>query len=79
MKKPLTLPAARVLSDAKVINHVAVIATGDGLKVEINRAFFVANRDQRIRYFAKADTCFGWLREIGITRIDEVDLTHWGD
>lgn len=63
--------------DAGAVRHVRVVATREGLCVEINRAFAVANRAKRARFFAKADTCFSWLRQIGVTRIDEVDLTAW--
>ncbi len=76
--KPLQIEGARALADAGAVNHVRVVASAAGLHVEINRAFTVANRTKQIRYFAKADTCFSWLREMGISRIHEVDLTRWG-
>ena len=76
--KPLQIEGARALADAGAINHVRAVATGVGLFVEINRTFTVANRLKQTRYFAKADTCFSWLREMGISRIHEVDLTCWG-
>ena len=76
--KPLQIEGARALADAAAINHVRVVAAKMGLFVEINRTFTVANRTKQTRYFAKADTCFSWLREMGISRIHEVDLTQWG-
>ena len=76
--KPLQIESARTLADAGAVNHVRVVASADGLYVEINRTFTVANRTKQTRYFAKADTCFSWLREMGISHIHEVDLTHWG-
>ena len=76
--KPLQIEGARTLADAGAVSHVRVVASADGLYVEINRAFTVANRTKQTRYFAKADTCFSWLREMGISHIHEVDLTHWG-
>lgn len=75
--KPLQIEGARALADAGAISHVRVISSVDGLYVEINRAFTVANRTKQTRHFAKADTCFSWLREMGISRIDEVDLSQW--
>jgi len=76
--KPLQIEGARALADAGAIDHVKAVASADGLYVEINRMFTVANRTKQTRHFAKADTCFSWLREMGISRIDEVDLTDWG-
>ena len=76
--KPLQIEGARTLADAGAVSHVRVVASPEGLYVEINRAFTVANRTKQTRYFAKADTCFSWLREMGISHIHEVDLTHWG-
>ena len=76
--KPLQIESARTLADAGAINHVRVVASADGLYVEINKTFTVANRTKQTRYFAKADTCFSWLREMGISRIHEVDLSQWG-
>jgi len=78
MLKPLQIEGARALADADAVDHVKVIAGADGLTVEINRKLTVANRMKQARVFAKADTCFSWLREMGITRIHEVDLTVWG-
>ena len=75
--KPLQIESARTLADAGAINHVRVVASTNGLYVEINETFIVANRTKQTRYFAKADTCFSWLREMGIDRIHEVDLTNW--
>lgn len=75
--KPLQIESARTLADAGAINHVRVVATPNGLCVEINGTFMVATRTKQTRYFAKADTCFSWLREMGINRVHEVDLTHW--
>lgn len=76
--KPLQIESARTLADAGAINHVRVVASSEGLYVEVNKTFTVANRTKQTRYFAKADTCFSWLREMGISRIHEVDLSHWG-
>jgi len=78
MLKPLQIEGARALADADAIEYVKVIAGADGLTVEINRKLTVANRMKQARVFAKADTCFSWLREMGITRIHEVDLSLWG-
>jgi len=78
MKKPLMTEGARALGEAGAITHVRLVASAEGIYVEINNIFTVATRQRDTRYFAKADTCFSWLREIGITRIDEVDLTLWG-
>jgi len=75
---PLQIEGARALADADAIDHVKVIASADGLTVEINRKLTVANRMKQARVFVKADTCFSWLREMGITRIHETDLTLWG-
>lgn len=77
MKKPLTIEVVRALADAGAVNHVLLIASPEGLQVQINHTFFLANRMKQSRYFARADTAFNWLRELGIKRIDEVDLTHW--
>jgi len=77
MMKQLTIEGLRALIDAGAVDHVRMIASADGLYVEINGVFTVINRAKRPRYFAKADTLFGWLRELGITTINEVDLTHW--
>lgn len=76
--KPLQIEGARALASAGAIKNVKLIASQDGLYVEINDAFTVANRVRQTRFFAKADTCFSWLREMGITHVDEVDLSHWG-
>lgn len=76
--KPLQIEGARALADAGAINHVRLVATSVGLFVEINRTFTVANRLKQTRYFAKADTCFSWLREMGIRHVHEVDLADWG-
>lgn len=76
--KPLQIEGARTLADAGAISHVRLVASAEGLYAEINGTFTVANRTKQTRYFAKADTCFSWLREMGISRIHEVDLTHWG-
>lgn len=78
MLKPLQIEGARALADANAIDHVKVIASAEGLYVEINRKFTVSNRMKQARIFAKADTCFSWLREMGISRIHEVDLSLWG-
>ena len=75
--KPLQIENARTLADAGAINHVRVVASTHGLYIEINNTFVVANRTKQIRHFAKADTCFSWLREMGIDYIHEVDLTDW--
>jgi hypothetical protein len=75
--KPIDLIAARVLADAGAITDVQVIATDDGLCITFNRSFIVSNRFQKPRYFQKADTAFGWLKGIGITKINGVDLTGW--
>ncbi len=75
--KPLQIEGARTLAEAGAVKYVLVVASAEGLYVEINRTFTVANRMRQTRYFAKADTCFSWLREMGISRIDEVDLTQW--
>lgn len=77
MKKPLKLEGVRALAQAGAIQRVQVIATRDGLRVEFNDTFYVATREDRPRFFTKADTCISWLRELGITKIDEFDLTHW--
>ena len=79
MKKPLAIEGTRALCEAGAINHVQLVASSDGVHVELNQSLVVANRDRQVRYFAKSDTCFGWLRGIGITKIDGVDLTHWGE
>ena len=78
MLKPLQIEGARALAEAGAIDHVKVVASAEGLYVEINRIFTVSNRTKQTRIFAKADTCFSWLREMGISRINEVDLSHWG-
>ncbi|MCX7168043.1 MAG: tetratricopeptide repeat protein [Rhodocyclales bacterium] len=75
--KPLQIEGARALGEAGAVNHVRVVASADGLYVEVNKTFTVANRMKQTRYFAKADTCFSWLREMGISRINEVDLAQW--
>ncbi len=77
MKKPLQIEGVRALADAGAINHIRVVACGEGLYVEINDTFTVANRLKQTRYFAKSDTCFGWLRELGVCHIHAVDLTEW--
>ena len=76
--KPLQIEGARALAEAGAINHVRVVAVARGLSVEINKTFVVANRLREPRFFAKADTCFSWLREMGINQIHEVDLNSWG-
>lgn len=76
--KLLQIEGARALADAAAINHVRIVANAKGLFVEINRSFTVANRIKQPRYFAKADTCFTWLRDIGVGTVNEVDLTDWG-
>ncbi len=76
--QPLQIEGARALADANAISHVRVIAGAEGLSVEINRSFVIANRARQTRHFAKADTCFSWLREMGVRRINEVDLGGWG-
>ena len=78
MLKPLQIEGARALAEAEAIDHVKVIANTEGLYVEINHKFMVSNRIKQTRIFSKADTCFSWLREMGISRIDEVDLSLWG-
>lgn len=78
MLKPLQIEGARALAEAGAIDHVKVIASTEGLYVEINHKFTVSNRIKQTRIFSKADTCFSWLREMGISRIDEVDLALWG-
>ena len=78
MLKPLQIEGARALAEAEAIDHVKVIAGTEGLYVEINRKFTVSNRIKQTRIFSKADTCFSWLREMGISRINEVDLSLWG-
>lgn len=75
--KPISLDEARVLAYAGAINDVQVIATAEGLCVTFNRSFIVSNRFKQVRYFKKADTCFGWLKGICITKINEVDLSGW--
>jgi len=42
--------------------------------VEINRQFIFATRDKEARHFSRADTCLSWLREIGVKKVDEVDI-----
>jgi tetratricopeptide (TPR) repeat protein len=76
--KPLQIEGARALADAGAIKHVRLVASAEGLYVEINRTFTVANRKKETRYFAKSDTCLSWLHEIGVRSIAEVDLTDWG-
>lgn len=76
--KPLQIEGARALAEAGAVSHVRVVAVAEGLSVEINATFVVANRLKEPRFFAKADSCFSWLREIGINHIHEVDLTLWG-
>ena len=76
--KPLQIEGARALADAGAIKHVRLVASAEGLYVEINRTFTVANRKKGTRYFAKSDTCLSWLHEIGVRSIAEVDLTDWG-
>jgi len=76
--KPLQIEGARALAEAGAINHVRIVASAKGLFVEINQSFVVANRIKQTRYFTKADTCFTWLREMGLAKIDEVDLKDWG-
>ena len=78
MLKPLQIEGARALADAGAIDYVKVVASAEGLYVEINRKFTVSNRVKQTRIFSKADTCFSWLREMGVNRIDEVDLSLWG-
>ncbi len=78
MKKPIIIEAVRALAEAGAISHVRLIASPDGMYVEINDMFVVANRLREIRYFAKSDTCMGWLKEVGISKVNEVDLSHWG-
>lgn len=75
---PLQIEGVRALAEAGAINHVRIVASAKGLFVEINQSFVVANRIKQTRYFTKADTCFTWLREMGLARIDEVDLKDWG-
>ena len=77
MLKPLQIEGARALADAGAVDHVKVVAVEDGLYVEINRQFTVSNRMKQPRIFAKADTCFSWLREMRITHVHEVDLSLW--
>ena len=76
--KPLQIEGVRALADAGAIKHVRLVASGEGLHVELNGEFVVSNRAKQARFFAKADTCFHWLRAIGIGRVHDVDLTHWG-
>ena len=77
MKKPLQIEGARALVDAGAIAKVRVIASHEGLFVELNDIFTISTRLKETRFFAKSDTCFSWLRELGITHINEVDLTDW--
>jgi len=79
MKKPLGLVGARALSEAGAIADVQVIADTEGLRIELNDSFVVANRQGRPRYFAKPDTCFNWIRGVGLTKITGVDLSRWGE
>jgi len=78
MLKPLQIEGARALAEAGKVDHVKVVACNEGLYVEINRQFTVSNRMKQTRVFAKADTCFSWLREMGISRVNDVDLSLWG-
>lgn len=75
--KQLTIEGLRALADAGAVSHVKIIATEEGLYVEINGVFTVTNRAKRPRYFKKADTCFSWLRGMGIVTINETDLSRW--
>ena len=75
MLKPLPIEGARLLGEAGAISHVRVAASAVGFTVEINRQFVVATRQKETRYFSRVDTCCSWLREIGVKRIDEVDLS----
>jgi hypothetical protein len=75
--KPIDLIASRVLADAGAITDVQLVGSPDGLCIRFNRAFLVCNRFGKARYFQKADTAFGWLKGIGITKINEVDLSGW--
>ncbi len=75
--KPLTLEGVRALAEAGAVRDVRVFASAEGLSVLINRQFVVATRLKEVRYFSKADTLFGWLKELGITQIHDVDLTNW--
>ena len=77
MHAPLQIEGVRALADAGAISHVRVVASAGGLTVEINKKFLVATRLKQTRVFSKSDTLFGWLKELGITRIDEVDLIGW--
>lgn len=76
--KLLQIEGARALAEAGAIDHVRVVASAKGLFVEINHVFTVANRTKQPRYFTKADTCFTWLREMGVAMVHEVDLKDWG-
>jgi len=78
MLKPLQIEGARALAEAGAVDHVRVVACSEGLYVEINRQFTVSNRMKQTRIFSKADTCFSWLREMGISRVNDVDLAMWG-
>ena len=81
MKKPLpkllNIDGVRALAQAGAVSHVKVIASDDGLCVELNQIFKVTNRAKEIRYFAKAETVFSWLKGMGINQINEVDLSRW--
>ena len=78
MLKPLQIEGARALAEAGAVDHVKVIACAAGLYVEINNQFTVSNRMKQTRIFSKPATCFSWLREMGINRINDVDLSMWG-
>lgn len=77
MLSPLSIEGARALGAACAINHVRIAASAAGFIVEINRQFIFATRDKEARYFSRSDTCLSWLREIGVKKIDEVDLSDW--
>jgi hypothetical protein len=75
--KPLELAGARALADAGAVATVHVLASEQGLCVIFNNAYIISNRLKQPRYFAKADTVFSWLRDLGIKQIDHVNLSGW--
>lgn len=77
--KPLQIEGIRALADNGSVNFVGIAthrsATGiPTYTVEINQRYYVANRKNKSRHFAKAETCLQWLRDVGITHVDGILL-----
>ena len=75
--KPLELAGARALAEARAVTSVHIVGCEHGLAVFFNNTFIISNRHKRPRYFAKADTCLLWLKELGLNKVSKIDLSKW--